>query len=70
MKKKVLISTEISTDSEQDIRVQPTPEFDGITIEFKEADAPLYKGNTLYLDRDTMEILILKMRETMDYAGK
>ena len=70
MTKKIWFSTEISTDAEQDIRVQPTPEFDGITIEFKEAGDPLYKGNTLYLDRDTMEILIIKMRETMDYAGK
>ena len=67
MPKKVWITTEISTELEQDVRIQPTPEFDGITIEFKEAGEG-YKGNTLYLDRDTMAALIRKMQEMMDYV--
>jgi hypothetical protein len=36
MKNKVWIKTEITTHLEQDIRIQPTPEFDGIILEFKD----------------------------------
>ena len=67
MAKKVWISTEVSTEFEQDIKIQPTPEFDGITIEFKEAGGE-YRGNYLYLDRDTMAALVRKMQEMMDYV--
>lgn len=67
---KVWITTEISTEFEQDIRVQPTPEFDGITIEFKKAGDSKYEGNTLYLNRHTMEALAQKMTEMMDYVEK
>ena len=69
MKNKLWVSTEISTEFEQNIRVPPTPEFDGILVEFKE-ERDKYKGETLYLDRETMKVLIEKMNEMMDYTGK
>jgi len=67
MKNKVWIKTEITTHLEQDIRIQPTPEFDGITLEFKDIDDTDYKGR-LYLNTESLEALIAKMRETMDYV--
>jgi hypothetical protein len=67
MKNKVWIKTEITTHLEQDIRIQPTPEFDGITLEFKDADDDYYKGR-LYLNTESLEALVAKLRETMDYV--
>jgi pyruvate kinase len=67
MKSKVWIKTEITTENDQDIRIQPTPEFDGIVIEFKES-ADDYHNGRLYLNTESMEALIAKMRETMDYV--
>jgi hypothetical protein len=67
MKNKVWIKTEITTHAEQDIRIQPTPEFDGIVLEFKESGDANYKDR-LYLDTESLEALIAKMRETMDYV--
>ena len=67
MKSKVWIKTEITTHLEQDIRIQPTPEFDGITLEFKDVDDTDYKDR-LYLDTKSLEALIAKLRETMDYV--
>jgi hypothetical protein len=69
MKSKVWIKTEITTDAEQDIRIQPTPEFDGIVLEFKESCHDYHTGR-LYLNTESMEALIAKMRETMDYVKK
>ena len=67
MKSKVWIKTEITTENEQDIRIQPTPGFDGIVLEFKESNEDYHKG-MLYLNTESMEALIAKMRETMDYV--
>lgn len=67
MKNKVWIKTEITTENEQDIRIQPTPEFDGIVLEFKEANEDYHTGR-LYLNQESLEALIAKMRETMDYV--
>jgi hypothetical protein len=67
MKNKVWIKTEITTHAEQDIRIQPTPEFDGIVLEFKESGEDYHNGR-LYLDIESLEALIAKMRETMDYV--
>jgi hypothetical protein len=68
MKNKVWIKTEITTHAEQDIRIQPTPEFDGIVLEFKESGDEHYHNGMLYLDIESLEALIAKMRETMDYV--
>jgi hypothetical protein len=70
MKGKVWIKTEITTHHEQDVRVQPTPEFDGIILEFKETGEQHYHTGRLYLNTESMEALIAKMRETMDYVKK
>jgi len=67
MKNKVWIKTEITTHLEQDIRIQPTPEFDGITLEFKDVDDSNYETR-LYLNTESLEALIAKLRETMDYV--
>lgn len=67
MKSKVWIKTEITTETRQDIRIQPTPEFDGIVLEFKEVQEDYHTGR-LYLNQESMEALIAKMRETMEYV--
>ena len=68
MKNKVWIKTEITTHNQQDIRIQPTPEFDGIVLEFKESDDQDYHNGRLYLNTEGLEALIAKLRETMDYV--
>lgn len=64
---KVWHKVTISMD-EQDVSVYPTPEFDGIIVETKELDKT--PGSKLYLNDNEMEILILKMREMMEYVKK
>jgi hypothetical protein len=68
MKNKVWIKTEITTHNEQDIRIQPTDTFDGVVLEFKESGDQNYHNGRLYLNTESMEALIAKMRETMDYV--
>ena len=69
MKDKVWKNVELFTNFEQDIRVSPTPQFDGIELSYKEAGDEKYPP-TLYLDRKTMESLIVTLQEMMDYVGK
>jgi hypothetical protein len=66
MKNKVWITTTISTE-EQNVGIYPTEEFDGIIIETKELDDKT-PNSRLYLNKDEMEILILKMQEMMKYV--
>lgn len=63
---KVWYKIEIATQ-EQNVSVYPTEGFDGIIVETKELDDKTLNGRT-YLNRAEMELLILKMREMMDYV--
>jgi hypothetical protein len=66
MKNKVWHKVTIATE-EQNVEVYPTETFDGIIVEAKELDDNT--GSTrLYLNKDEMELLILKMREMMEYV--
>jgi hypothetical protein len=67
MQKKVWYKSVIATE-DQNINVYPTENFDGIIVEAKELDDR--KSPTMYLNKDEMELLILKMREMMDYSTK
>jgi hypothetical protein len=67
MEKKVWYKSVIATE-EQNINVYPTENFDGIIVEAKELDDR--KSPAMYLNKDEMELLILKMREMMDYSTK
>ena len=68
MKSKVWIKTEITTHHQQDIRIQPTLEFDGVVLEFKDSGDQDYHNGRLYLNTESLEALIAKLRETMDYV--
>jgi hypothetical protein len=66
MKNKVWNKTVIATE-EQNVEIYPTEEFHGIIIETKELDDT--KGSPrLYLNKDEMELLIIKMQEMMNYV--
>ncbi len=66
MKNKVWHKVSIATE-EQNVEVYPNETFDCIIVETKELDDKT--GNPrLYLNKDEMELLILKMREMMDYV--
>lgn len=67
MKDKIWYSTEISTKYEQNIRIRPNEDTTDILIEIKEAHDAKYENGCLFLDAATMEVLIAKMRETMEY---
>ena len=67
MTKKVPYKVVVSTE-EQEVTIAPTEKNDGIMIRTEEVDG---SGNPqLYLIRDEMEFIILKMREMMDYLEK
>ena len=66
MKKKVWHKVSILTDTEQEIRVSPTETYDGIIVEALEVDGT--GSPRLYLSPDEMELLIIKMRQMMEYV--
>ena len=68
MKEKIWYTTEISTEFEQNIRIQPTETFDGITVEIKEAGESSY-DRRVYLNKASLEVFIAKMREMMEYVN-
>lgn len=65
MKNKVWHRVTISTD-EQNVEVYPTEAFDGIIIETKEVDGS--QSARMYLNENETELLILKMRQMMNYV--
>ena len=65
MKNKVWHKVEISTE-EQNVSVYPTDTYDGIIVETNELDGT--NSPRMYLNKDEMELLILKMREMMEYV--
>jgi len=68
MKNKIWHKTVIGTE-DQNINVYPSEGFSGIIVETKELDDKT-GSSRLYLNRDEMELLIIKMREMMDYLNK
>jgi len=66
MKNKVWHKVTIATE-EQNVGIYPTETFDGIIVEAKELDDKT-ESPRLYLNKDEMELLILKMREMMEYV--
>lgn len=58
---KVIISTDFHS-----VEVYPTEEFDGIIVEAKEVDGSI--SQRTYLNEKEMELLILKMRQMMNYV--
>ena len=66
MKNKVWHKVTIATE-EQNVEVYPTETFDGIIVGAKELDDKT-ESPRLYLNKDEMELLILKMREMMEYV--
>jgi hypothetical protein len=66
MKNKIWTKTVIST-KEQNVEIYPTDFKDGIIVEVRELDDKTLNGR-LYLNRDEMELLIVKMQEMMKYV--
>jgi hypothetical protein len=65
MKNKIWIQTTIATET-KNINIYPTEEFDGIIVEINTLDNKV--NSKLYLNEDEMELLIIKMREMMQYV--
>jgi hypothetical protein len=66
MKNKVWNKVVIATE-EQNVEIYPMETYNGIVVETKELDDPA--GNSrLYLNKDEMELLIIKMQEMMKYV--
>ena len=66
MKNKVWNKTVIATE-EQNVEIYPTECFGGIIVEVKELDDKTLNGR-LYLSKDEMELMIIKMQEMMKYV--
>ena len=65
MEKKVWHKVVIATE-EQNVEIYPSETYDGIIIETKELDEK--ESPRMYLNIDEMELLIVKMREMMQYV--
>jgi hypothetical protein len=66
MKNKIWNKTVIATE-EQNVQIYPTEGFDGIIVETRELDDKTLNGR-LYLSKDEMELMIIKMQEMMKYV--
>ncbi len=66
MKNKVWNKTVILT-KDQNVEIYPTEFFDGIIVETKELDDKSL-NDKLYLNKDEMDLLIIKMQEMMKYV--
>jgi hypothetical protein len=66
MKNKVWNKTVIATE-EQNVEIYPIEDFSGIIVETKELDDKTLNVR-LYLNKDEMELLIVKMQEMMNYV--
>jgi hypothetical protein len=66
VKNKVWNKTVIATE-EQNVEIYPTEGFDGIIVETRELDDKTLNGR-LYLSKDEMELMIIKMQEMMKYV--
>lgn len=51
---------------EQNVEIYPTEDYSGIIVETKELDDKT--SGKLYLNKDEMELLIVKMQEMMRYV--
>lgn len=65
MSNKIWNKSVISTE-EQNVEIYPTEDYLGIIVETKELDNK--DSPRLYLNVDEMELLIVKMREMMNYV--
>ena len=65
MKNKVWHQVKIETE-QQIVELFPNETFDGVVVQVKEFDNKT-ESLRLYLNKDEMELIILKMREMMDY---
>ena len=65
MDNRVWHKTTIGTE-EQNVEIYPNETFNGIIVEVKELDGK--SSPRLYLNKDEMEFLIIKMREMMNYV--
>ena len=66
MKNKVWNKTVIATE-DQNVEIYPTEMFDGIIVETRELDDKTLNGR-LYLSKNEMELMIIKMQEMMKYV--
>ena len=66
MKNKTWYKTIIET-GEQNVAIYPTETYDGIIVETKELDDKT-GSSRLYLNKEEMELLIVKMCEMMEYV--
>ena len=64
MKNKIWYCTEITTEAEQNVSISPDETFSGIIVKTKEMDGDPFTSR-MYLNRDEMEFLIIKMKEMM-----
>ena len=66
MKNKIWNKTVISTEG-QNVEIYPNEGFDGIIVETKNLDDKTL-NSMMYLNRNEMEFLIIKMQEMMKYV--
>lgn len=65
-KNKTWYKTTIGTEH-QNVTIYPTENFDGIIVETKELGENTVSSR-LYINKEEMELLIVKMREMMEYV--
>lgn len=67
MKNKTWYETTIQTE-EQNVTIYPTEDHNGIIVETKELGDKPGSSSRLYLNKEEMNLLIIKMSEMMEYV--
>ena len=63
------IKTTITTEWDQNISIEPAPEFDGLSIQLSELDGS-HKSLNLYISPKDLLLIVEKLQEMMDYVVK
>jgi hypothetical protein len=69
MKKGKVWNKSVISTEEQNVEIYPTEGFDGIIVETKELDG-VTGSSRLYLSKNEMALLIVKMYEMMQYVSE
>jgi hypothetical protein len=59
----------LTTDCEQEIQINPTPEMEAIEFRYKETEDDLKFRQPLYLSKDTIDHLITSLQQMKEYVN-
>ena len=61
--------TLINNHCEQELLIQPTPQFDGIELSFNNIEEPSKDSGIFYINKDELKVIIEELQSMMNYVN-